>query len=168
METTGENTIIDSSTLLPPEPTLEEAGSEEILALMFKAREKFCEAMSILSEDGWTTIKEGKGTSLEQKKSPEGGVNLIKRVSQINAPAAKVYDWFCEQSNLCLVSDRLKVSEVVHEFNETTRLVKREVKGNFIVTNRDLCIFWHKLALTDGAYCNCQFSIEHEKIPETK
>mmetsp|Transcript_26345 Transcript_26345/g.23296 ORF Transcript_26345/g.23296 Transcript_26345/m.23296 type:complete len:84 (-) Transcript_26345:714-965(-) len=57
METTGENTIIDSSTLLPPEPTLEEAGSEEILALMFKAREKFCEAMSILSEDGWTTIK---------------------------------------------------------------------------------------------------------------
>jgi len=34
METTGENTIIDSSTLLPPEPTLEEAGSEEILGMI--------------------------------------------------------------------------------------------------------------------------------------
>lgn len=109
-----------------------------------------------------------KDVKLLSKKSNEGGVNLVKRETIINAPMETVYEFFCNQAKLVECNEKLIVSEVVEKFNDQASLLKREVKGNFLVSNRDMCVFWLKLVLTDGSLANIQYSIEHEKIPETK
>lgn len=42
------------------------------------------------------------------------------------------------------------------------------MKGNMIVSNRDLALFWNKIGLTDGSIAHVMFSIEHDSIPKTK
>ncbi|CAI2374211.1 unnamed protein product [Moneuplotes crassus] len=156
------------SDLLPPEPTAEEAGGEETLIYISQARDRFTEAVGYLAEEDWNLYKDKNDVKLLTKKSVDGGVDLVLREAIIEKPQEVVYEWFCNQSNLVDNSERLIVSEVVDELGPESFLLKREVKGNFLVSNRDMCIFWHKLNLTDGSVANIQFSIMHSKIPETK
>ena len=43
-----------------------------------------------------------------------------------------------------------------------------EMKGNLIVTNRDLCVIRVKVECTDGSILLIQTSVEDSRIPETK
>lgn len=57
--------ISEASTLLPAEPTLDEAGSQEVLGiflsdlvdLMLESREKFSEAIALSKSDSWSLSK---------------------------------------------------------------------------------------------------------------
>lgn len=102
------------------------------------------------------------------KKSTDGGVNLVKRQATIHQDAATVDTWFSNQQNLLDASERLLVSEVVKEYNSQAYLIRREMKGNLVVSNRDLSLFLNKISLTDGSIAQVIFSVEHESIPETK
>lgn len=48
------------------------------------------------------------------------------------------------------------------------KLLRMEMKGNLIVSNRDLCIIKVKLDLTDGSILVLQTSVQDSRIPETK
>ena len=123
---------------------------------------------SFLERTGVILGIESDGVSSWRMKSAEGGVNLIKRAMEVNRPAEEVYDFMRDQEKLLELNDRMKANDVIEEFNPTTKLIRREMAGNLLVSNRDMCILNCDLTLTDGSMANIHFSIEHDKIPTTK
>uniref|UniRef100_A0A7S3NC28 START domain-containing protein n=1 Tax=Euplotes harpa TaxID=151035 RepID=A0A7S3NC28_9SPIT len=155
--------------LLPAEPTLEDAGNDQVvLDLMLKAREKLQEAFDLSQTDGWDSVKEGKGISLWKKKESDSNINILKRSMEVNASIEKVLEFYRDPEGLMKVNDKVKANEIVVDINENTKIMRREIKGNLVVSNRDLSILWHQITLTDGSVAIVMFSIEHDKVPETK
>ncbi|CAI2374012.1 unnamed protein product [Moneuplotes crassus] len=158
----------DAATLLPSEPSLDDAGSQEALDLMLQAREKFAEGIALFSDEDWDLKKDKDNVKLWTKKSEEGGANLFRREASLDQSAEAVSAWLSDQQNLVDNNDKLKSSEIICELNEQALLIRREMKGNMIVSNRDLALFWNKVDLTDGSIAHVMFSIEHDSIPKTK
>ncbi|CAI2372937.1 unnamed protein product [Moneuplotes crassus] len=171
MESTSPQFPVDATTLLPPAPTLEESISEELLTLLLKSREKFTEGITLFSDEKWELKKDKEEAKLWTKKAEEGGVKLFRREAVIEKSAEVVDEWLSDQENVLervANNNKLKHSDVVKKFNEDAKLIRREIKGNLLVTNRDMCLFWNRLNLTDGSIAHVMFSIEHEDIPKTK
>lgn len=87
---------------------------------------------------------------------------------EVNASIEKVLEFYRDPEGLMKVNDKVKANEIVVDINENTKIMRREIKGNLVVSNRDLSILWHQIALTDGSVAIVMFSIEHDKVPETK
>lgn len=114
------------------------------------------------------TYLDKEGIQLLKKKSPDGGVNIVKRYVEIDAPLDTVADIATAPETLLKINDKLKTNEIVKEWSDTAKLIRREMKGNLVVSNRDICLFWHRINLTDGSKANIMYSIEHELMPVTK
>ena len=95
-------------------------------------------------------------------------MNIVKRYVEIEATLDTVAEIATAPETLVKINDRLKANEVIKDWSDTAKLMRREMKGNLVVSNRDICMFWHRINLTDGSKANVMYSIEHELIPETK
>ncbi|CAI2372414.1 unnamed protein product [Moneuplotes crassus] len=157
----------DAATLLPAEPTLDDAGSQEALDLMLKAREKFAEGIALLNEEDWISNKDEEKAKFWVRKPDEDGFGSIRREAIFNKSAADVDEWFSKQANLVDSSDILESSEIISELNSDSLLVRRQMKGNDTYEPRDLAVFCNRIALTDGSIGHVIFSVTHDSIPET-
>ena len=101
------------------------------------------------------------GVQLWKKKAEGGGVNLLKRYMEVNASQEDCLKFFGDTASLQKVNDRLVANEVVEEWDKCTRLMRREMKGNFVVSNRDLALFWQRIKLKDGSIITIMYSIEN-------
>lgn len=87
---------------------------------------------------------------------------------EVNASLRNCVDFFSDGENLKKINDKVAANDTIEELNDDVRIVRREMKGNLIVSNRDLALFWQMLKLEDGSVVLINFSIETDKIPETK
>lgn len=54
------------------------------------------------------------------------------------------------------------------DLNDNVKLIRMEMKGNLIVSNRDLCVIRVRTELANGSILILQTSVEDSRIPETK
>ena len=139
-----------------------------IIDYMLKAREKVSDAIQLSSNDGWDSVKEKDGIGLWKMKADDSNINIMKRFMTINASLKKVVDFYRDPDGIKSVNKKVIENYTVAEVNKNVRIMRREVKGNLLVSNRDICLFWYLIELTDGSIAISMFSVEHDKVPKTK
>ena len=135
---------------------------------MLKAREKILDAIKLTESDGWDSVKEKDGNGLWKMKAADSSINIMKRFMTVNVPMSKAVDFYRDPEGIKSVNKKIIVNSIVLDVTDNVKLIRREIKGNMLVSNRDMSIFWNLIELTDGSIAICMFSTEHEKIPKTK
>lgn len=135
---------------------------------MLKARENLQEAFELTEAEGWESVKEKGGIGLWKKKATDSSINIIKRSMEVDVPLQDVLSFYKDPEAIKSVNKKIVENYVVHSFNDTCKLIRREIKGGMLVSNRDLSIFSNAIHLTDGSVAISMFSVEHDKVPKTK
>ena len=135
---------------------------------MLKARESIQEAYDLSKADGWESVKEKGGIGLWKMKSTDSNINVVKRTMEVNVPIDDVVKFYRDPDAVKSVNKKVIENYVAVPLTDNAKIVRREIKGSLLVSNRDICIFWNLINLTDGSIAMCMFSVEHDKVPKTK
>lgn len=164
---------------------------------MNTGRDKFRKAIELSEETGWEVVKgmldynitkpiyfqfssffnfrtgsklgiDKDNVTLWKKDNPDGGISIFKRYMEVNTSLENVLAFFTDNKKVMSVNDKLVKNDTIEEINKHTRIMRREMKGNLIVSNRDLALFWEIVKLNDGSVVIISFSIVTDKVPETK
>lgn len=140
----------------------------ELIDWMLKARENLLEALELTEADGWESVKEKGGIGLWRKKATDSSINIIKRTMEVNVSAEEVLKFYKDTDAIKSVNKKIVENYIVQSFTDTCKLIRREIKGSLLVSNRDMSIFSNTIQLTDGSIAISMFSVEHDKVPKTK
>ena len=155
--------------ILPPEPTLESCdNNQRTLDVRLKSREKLVEGFGLLQSEDWTVVNDKKDVTLTKKKVEGSSINAIKKVMKVECPLERIADNMMDFEQALKSNDRLKDNSVVEKIDDTLMFVRREMKGNLVVSNRDMSLLTTVIDLTDGSKVLLSFSEPCELIPETK
>lgn len=157
-----------SSDLMPAAPTLEDAGGDETtfsyLQKLHEAAEKF---FSLFASDDWKLETDKKGVQLYSKESGES-IDYVKRCMEVKVSKDDLISFFLNIDKVKAADKKLVAMDVVEEIDDKTKLIRIEMKGNMIVSNRDFTIIRKRFELSDGSLFIIQTSIESDKMPKTK
>lgn len=101
-------------------------------------------------------------------ESASGGPRTVKREAFFEHSAEEVIQWFTDSEKMLKSSEKMAANDVIESFSPNCSLIRKEMKGNLVVTNRDMSIFNYVLTLTDGSLAVINHSVVHDSIPETK
>ena len=135
---------------------------------MIKARENIQEAMELSQSDGWDSVKEKGGIGLWKRKSTDSSINVIKRSMDVDASVEDILKFYKDPEGIKSVNKKVIENYVAVPLTDSCRIMRREIKGSLLVSNRDMCIFTNTIKLTDGSIAISMFSVEHDKVPKTK
>lgn len=130
----------------------------------------FCIFIAILTLIQYLRIShiDNHGVRLDRIEATDGGPNSLLRTTEIGTSVDKAFEFFDDQERIKSINDKMIKSDVIHQFNPTSKLLRREMKGNLVVSNRDMSLFSNEISMTDGSKALVIFSVENELIPETK
>ena len=152
----------------PPAPTLEDAGGDETilkhLQTLHEAAEKY---FSLLEAEDWKLEADKSGVQLYSKKSGES-IDYVKRWMEVKVSKDELISFFVNTDKIKAADKKLVAVDVVEEIDDRTKLIRFEMKGNMIVSNRDFSVIRKRFDLGDGSLFVMQTSIETDKIPKTK
>lgn len=159
---------MESSDLLPPAPTLEDAGGDETtLGHLQKLHEAIEKYFTLFAADDWKLETDKSGVQLYSKKSGES-IDYVKRTMEVKVSKEDLISFFLNLDKIKAADKKLVAMDLVEEIDDRTKLIRIEMKGNMIVSNRDFTIIRKRFELSDGSLFVIQTSIDSDKMPKTK
>ena len=156
------------SDLIPAAPTYEDAGGDETvfkhLQTLQEAIEKY---FSLYDAEDWKLEIDKSGVQMYSKKSGRS-IDFTKRWTEVKVSKEDALSFFVDPEKFKYVYSKIGTLEVIKEIDDKTRLIRLEMKGNIIVSNRDLAVIRKVFELSDGSLFLIQTSIETDEIPKTK
>lgn len=155
-------------TLLPTEPTLEDAfNDEQNLEWMKEAREKAIEFASWLEDYQWNEFKDKDGVVVYKCPNASSNEIIVKRETTVDATIDACVDVLRDLSLVTKANDRIESVEEVQEVGTGSRIIYQKMKGNMIVTGRDFVTCNTLIKLKNGDSIIVNYGVELDDYPPT-
>ena len=142
--------------------------SKENQQAIVKARMKVIEFFEVRDNSKWSLDKDKNGAQLYSSINKKTGLKLIYRKIKIKASLEDSIQVFKDSDMLTKLNENIKESKKVEDLGINTAYYHNVLKGNMVVSDRDLSLLRHCFTLPDGRYAVVTYSVDHKKIPVTK
>ena len=152
--------------LFPDLPDLDEVGGDQdALDNVETARDKVKYAFDLSSGEGWDEEKLTDEAKLWSKMTEGSSLKIYKRTMEVEASLSNAVTWFKNIENLKKVNETVSEAKTLETITDDCWYTYSEYMGNFLVSNRDVSAFHHRMSLTDGSVIIVSFSCEHPDSP---
>lgn len=131
--------------------------NKEVIRL---ARRLFIEFMQVKDTSTWSLEKEKDGGSLYSSINKDSGIKVIFRKIHFKAPIKKVASFFKDSDIMFRMNDNISKCDLVEDIGMETKSYYHVMKGNMLVSDRDLSVVRHCFFLPDGRFTSVSFSKE--------
>lgn len=132
----------DINTMLPKEPTLNDAnGDKDQLAILLQARETLIALWDLKDNHDWKFVKENKEGQTLWKGKPETSTEfLIKRHMIVDKSLDETTEIMRKIKTHLQAHPKMESLDVVQKINTDCRVSHQIMNGNAILSSRDLCV----------------------------
>ena len=116
----------------------------------------------------WSLDKEKSGGQLMSTMDNKSGLKVMYRKIIFNVPMEKAIAFIKDSDMMFEINDTIKEWRRVEECGLETCYYYYVLKGNMLVSDRDLSLVTHCFSLPDGRFMSMSFSTVHPKLSTVK
>ena len=130
----------DISTLLPPEPTMEDAfNNKDNLKILKEARKRAISDGAKIQDSEWETLKDKNGITVSKAQSENDQV-ILKKEMTVNASIEDIAENIQNLDERKRMNSKIEKIEEIDEVGNNSRIFYQKMSGNIIFKSRDFSV----------------------------